>query len=369
MPAALTRDNLSATTTYIPFRFVDAYHANFAALWSSPISNNPHPYDALTPDVLLDAVESNGFLCDGSFLALNSYENRVYQVGIEDGEPLIAKFYRPGRWPVAAIQEEHDFSSELTEHEIPVVCPLANRDGETLFEFAGFRFALFPRQGGYWPELNKHEDRLQFGRLMGRIHAIGANQPFVHRPNISIEDFGAASRDWLLENNFIPEHLLQAYQTLTDELLLQIKQAWQRAGDFQNIRLHGDCHAGNILWTDDGPHFVDLDDCRMGPAVQDLWMLLSGERDEKAIQLEDFLEGYTEFHDFEARELNLIEALRTLRLMHYAAWLGRRWQDPAFPRHFPWFNESRYWEEHILTLREQAAAMNEPPLQWGQFGI
>ncbi len=350
-----------------------AYYASFATVWSQPISNkqstNEHPYNALTPDVLLDAVESCGFFCDGSFLALNSYENRVYQVGIEDEKPLIAKFYRPGRWSIEAIQEEHDFSLALAEQEIPVVTPIANDQQQTLFHFEGFHFALFPRQGGYWPELNNEEDRLQFGRLMGRIHAIGAIQPFAHRPVLTIKDFGTDSRNWLLENDFIPEHLLNAYQTLTDDLLVQIQSAWDLAGDFQSIRLHGDCHAGNILWTDDGPHFVDLDDCRMGPAIQDLWMLLSGERDEMTIQLEDFLEGYSEFYDFDARELNLIEALRTLRLIHYSAWLGRRWQDPAFPRHFPWFSEPRYWEEHVLTLREQAAAMNEPALPWGQFGL
>jgi len=333
------------------------------------ITTSLHPYDSLTPDVLLDAVESCGFLCDGTFLALNSYENRVYQVGIEDEKPLIGKFYRPGRWSVEAILEEHEFSLALVEHEIPVVSPLINDAGKTLFEYAGFHFALFPRQGGHWPEMNNDEDRLQFGRLMGRIHGVGAARPFEHRPALTIEDFGTGSRDWLLEHGFIPGHLLVAYQSLTDDLLDQIRQAWERAGDFSVIRLHGDCHPGNILWTSDGPHFVDLDDCRMGPAIQDLWMLLSGEREERTIQLEDFLEGYTEFHDFDPRELNLIEALRTLRLMHYAAWLARRWQDPTFPMHFPWFNEQRYWEDHILTLREQAAAMNEPVLAWGQFGM
>ncbi len=331
--------------------------------------NQAHPYEALTPDVLLDAVEAHGFLCDGSFLALNSYENRVYQVGIEDDKPVIAKFYRPGRWPTKAIQEEHDFSLSLEEHEIPVVTPIKNENGDTLFTYGDFQFALFPRQGGYWPELNDPDDRMQFGRLMGRIHAVGSTTSFDHRPTLNIETFGSTSRDYLLENDFIPSELLTAYETLTDDLLKQIANAYDRAGDIDLIRLHGDCHAGNILWTPDGPHFVDLDDCRMGPAIQDIWMLLSGERDEQTIQLEDYLEGYEEFHDFNPSELNLIEALRTLRLMHYAAWLARRWEDPAFPKNFPWFNEQRYWEEHILTLREQAAAMNEPPLQYGQFGI
>ena len=330
---------------------------------------NEHPYDALTPDVMLDAVESIGLLCDGSFLALNSYENRVYQVGIEEGVPVVAKFYRPERWTADAIREEHEFALSLQSQEIPVVAPMASPDGDTLLQHEGFLFAVFPRQGGHWPELSDPDDRIQFGRLMGRIHAVGATNDFNHRPTLTINNFGHEARDWLLQHDFIPAELLTAYQSLTDDLLVQVSECYQRAGDINIIRLHGDCHAGNILWTDDGPHFVDLDDCRMGPAVQDLWMLLSGERDEITIQLEDFLEGYTEFHDFNAAELNLIEALRTLRLIHYSAWLGRRWQDPAFPRNFPWFNEQRYWEEHILALREQAAAMNEAPLQWGQHGL
>jgi Ser/Thr protein kinase RdoA (MazF antagonist) len=327
-----------------------------------------HPYDTLTPDIMLDAVETLGLRCDGSFLALNSYENRVYQVGIEDSTPIVAKFYRPGRWPREAIQEEHDFTLALAEHEIPVVTPIVC-DNQSLHRFSNFLFAVFPRQGGYWPELNDPDDRLQFGRLMGRIHAVGACQSFKYRPTLTIENFGYEARDWLLEHQFIPAELLNAYTTLTDDLLHQIERSFRQVEKINNIRLHGDCHPGNILWTNDGPHFVDLDDCRMGPAIQDLWMLLSGEREDKSIQLEDYLEGYTEFHDFDAAELSLIEALRTLRLIHYAAWLGRRWHDPAFPRNFPWFNEQRYWEEHILTLREQAAAMDEAPLQWGQFGV
>ena len=327
-----------------------------------------HPYDVLTPDIMLDAVESLGFHCDGTFLALNSYENRVYQVGIEDSVPVIAKFYRPGRWSEQAIQEEHDFTLSLAEHELPVVTPIL-RDNRSLHQYADFLFAVFPRQGGYWPELNNSDDRMQFGRLMARIHAIGASQSFQHRPTLTIENFGRESRNWLLEQNFIPPELINAYSSLTDDLLKQIERSFQLAGKIAHIRLHGDCHAGNILWTSDGPHFVDLDDCRMGPAIQDLWMLLSGEREDRMIQLEDYLEGYTEFHDFNAAELSLIEPLRTLRLIHYAAWLGRRWHDPAFPRNFPWFNEQRYWEDHILTLREQAAAMDELPLQWGQYGL
>lgn len=331
--------------------------------------NESHPYEALTPDVLLDAIEAQGFFCDGSFLALNSYENRVYQIGIEDGQPLIAKFYRPGRWSGDAILEEHGFALALAAQEIPLITPLGDDKGQTLFSHEGFLFALFPRQGGYWPELNNPDDRLQFGRLMGRIHAVGSTTAFQHRPTLDITSFGITSRDYLLNTHMIPVELETAYQTLTDDLLKQINNCYERAGEINLIRLHGDCHAGNILWTPDGPHFVDLDDCRMGPAIQDIWMLLSGERHEQTVQLEDYLEGYTEFYDFNPAELHLIEALRTLRLMHYAAWLARRWADPAFPKNFPWFNEQRYWEEHILTLREQAAAMNEPPLPYGQFNL
>ncbi|TNF96047.1 MAG: serine/threonine protein kinase [Gammaproteobacteria bacterium] len=328
-----------------------------------------HPYATLTPDVLLDAIESCGFQCDGTFLALNSYENRVYQIGIEDKQPIIAKFYRPDRWSNDIIIEEHEFAHTLSEHEISVVPPLRDENGHTLFEFQKFRFALFPRQGGYWPELNNTDDRLQFGRLMGRLHAISKLSAFEYRPQLSIDHFGVSSRTYLLENDFIPEHLLPAYESLTLDLLTQIRDRWHAAERFDLIRLHGDCHAGNILWTDEGPHFVDLDDCCMGPAIQDIWMLLSGEHDERIIQLEDYLEGYTEFCDFNPRELHLIEALRTLRMMHYSAWLARRWCDLAFPKHFPWFNTQRYWEDHVLSLREQAAAMNEAPLPWGQYGL
>ncbi len=321
-----------------------------------------HPYEALTPDAVLNALEAEGFVCDGRLLALNSYENRVYQVGIEDGAPVVVKFYRPGRWSDAAILEEHGFALELAGHEIPVVAPLADAGGRTLFEHAGFRFAVFPRRGGRWPELDNADNRLWLGRFIGRIHAVGETRPFEHRPTLTIESFGEASVRYLREHDFIPDHLHAAYDSLTADLLVQIRAAFERAGPVASLRLHGDCHPGNILWTDDGPHFVDLDDARMGPAVQDLWMLLSGERAERTIQLGDVLEGYEEFRDFDPRELHLVEALRTLRLLHYSAWLARRWDDPAFPRSFPWFNTHRYWEEQVLSLREQAAALSEPPL-------
>ncbi len=318
-------------------------------------------YAALTPELLLDAVDSCGHCSDGSLLALNSYENRVYQVGIEDQAPLIAKFYRPGRWSDDAILEEHSFALELAEQEIPIVAPLVS-DGKTLHQHKGFRFSLYPRQGGHWPELNSQDEREWMGRFIARIHATGAAGRFQHRPAIDIESFGVIPSRYLLENEFIPPHIETAYETLSRDLLNQVGDIFESTGNTSQIRLHGDCHPGNILWTDDGPHFVDLDDCRTGPAIQDLWMLLSGDRHEMQSQLIDIMEGYLQFHDFDHRELRLIEPLRTLRIIHYAGWLAKRWKDPAFPMAFPWFNTARYWEEHVLALREQAGALNEPSI-------
>jgi len=327
----------------------------------STANQSPTDYAGLTPDTLLDAVEECGYQSDGRFIALNSYENRVYQVGIEDDVPVIAKFYRPCRWSNEAIREEHDFAIELAAQEIPVVPPLLI-NASTLHTHKGYRFALYRRHGGHWPELGTQGEREWIGRFIARIHAVGATQKFDHRPQLDIESFGHASVCFLLEQGFIPSHIETAYRTLTEDLLQQISSAYNNAGDIQKIRLHGDCHPGNILWTDDGPHFVDLDDCRTGPAIQDIWMLISGDRHEMQTQLIDIIEGYLQFHDFDHRELLLIEPLRTLRILHYAAWLARRWEDPAFPRAFPWFNTARYWEDHILALREQASLMNEPAL-------
>lgn len=320
-----------------------------------------HSYARLTPDLILAAVEHYGYACNGHLLALNSYENRVYQIGLEDGAFLVAKFYRPERWSDEAILEEHAFAQELVDHQIPVVAPLSQQ-GETLHEQAGFRFAIFPRRGGRWPELDDPDKLLWLGRYLGRLHRVAQSQPFLHRPALTIDSFGTQSVEYLLTRDFLPGHLLPAYETLCRDLLEQIASAYQRAGQIKLIRTHGDCHPGNILWTDHGPHFVDLDDCRMAPAIQDLWMLLSGNHQEQSKALNEILEGYREFSDFDARELHLIEALRTLRMMHYAAWLARRRDDPAFQQAFPWFGTDKYWEEHILSLREQAAALNEPTL-------
>ncbi len=324
------------------------------------------PYAALTPACLLDAVEASGQRCDGRLAALNSYENRVYQVWLESGESLIAKFYRPQRWSRAAILEEHAFALELAQAELPVVAPLAFK-GRTLQEHAGFMLALYPRQGGRTPEFEDKETLRWLGRFIARIHAIGALTEFEHRPEISVEEFGVVPVRYVLDNNFVPADLRVAYESTALDVLARVRQRWQQGGGgrgYYSLRLHGDCHAGNILWTDAGPHFVDLDDARMGPAVQDLWMWLGGERDAQQQQLAAILEGYREFFDFDPRELALIEPLRTLRMLHYAGWLARRWDDPAFPRSFPFFNTQRYWQDHILALREQAAALDEPPLEW-----
>ncbi|MCP3671716.1 MAG: serine/threonine protein kinase [Gammaproteobacteria bacterium] len=320
------------------------------------------PYSGLTPDTIITALESCGFHPDGSMLALNSYENRVYQIGQEDALPLVAKFYRPGRWSDAAIQEEHEFSLSLAAEEIPVVAPLQDAEGNTLHSHAGYRFSLSPRQGGRWPDLDDPDDLMWAGRLMARIHQLGASQPFEHRPSLNPQEMGSDSAHYLLENNFVPIELESRYRQTTEELQQIIDSSFDSAGPYQQIRLHGDCHPGNILWTDNGPHFVDLDDCRNGPAIQDLWMLLSGERNEMAMQLSYLREGYEMFRPLNPAEVHLIEPLRTLRIIHYAAWLARRWDDPAFPAAFPWFNTNQYWQDHIATLAQQRAAMENPPL-------
>lgn len=326
------------------------------------MKDSQHPYEHLTPDVIIAAVESLGHVCDRRILALNSYENRVYQVGIEGQAPVIAKFYRPGRWEEVAIREEHGFALELAAAEIPVVPPHVH-DGRTLFEHAGFRFALFERKGGRWPELGSRTEREWMGRFIGRLHMVGRKQRFRHRDRLDVGRLGEDSRNFLLDEGWIPPHLEEAYDSLTNDLLEQIYVAFDAAHGMNELRLHGDCHRGNVLWTDAGPHFVDLDDCITGPALQDLWMLLSGTRAEMSEQLTQLLEGYTHFCSFDRSELVLTESLRTLRMIHYAAWLARRWSDPAFPHAFPWFQEPRYWENHVLALREQMAAIAEGPLE------
>ena len=323
---------------------------------------NEHPYDRLTPDAVISAVESAGYRCDARLLALNSYENRVYQVGIEDEVPLVAKFYRPQRWTEAQIREEHSFSFELRDADISVVAPLVDAHGDSLHCYDDFLFALFTRRGGYPPELDNPDNLIVLGRTLGRIHSVGRAKAFEYRPTMTVQRMLADSREFLLAH-FIPTSLEPAYSSLTADLLAIVTDVFGEVPQTSMIRVHGDCHVGNILWRDDCAHFVDLDDCCMAPAMQDLWMFLSGERHDKQLQLSELIEGYSEFCDFEPRQLRWLESLRTMRLVHYAAWLGRRWQDPAFPHSFTWFNTERYWAEHILELREQMSALQEEPLQ------
>ena len=327
----------------------------------APAPGGGHPYDALKPEVVLDAVDSLGLVTDGRLLPLNSYENRVYQVGIDEAQPLIAKFYRPERWTDAQILEEHTFALELAASEIPMVPPL-ERDGETLFEFQGFRFAIFPRRGGHAPELDNHEHLEWLGRFLARIHAVGAARPFKERPALTDTSVARSSLAFLRDGDWLPSYLAENFVQAAEQILDRCDTALDNS-HATAIRLHGDCHPGNILWTDHGPHFVDLDDCITGPAIQDLWMLLSGERLEREQQLWTLLDGYEEFHDFDPAEIQLIEPLRGLRMINFIAWLAKRWDDPAFPPAFPWFDTPKYWEEQLNNLREQCDALAEPSLR------
>ena len=320
------------------------------------------PYAGLTPDLVIQAVERAGFVPDGRVLALNSYENRVYQVGLEDALPLVAKFYRPRRWTRAAILEEHAFALELAAAEIPVVAPLVI-GGETLLEADGYPYALYPRRGGRWPDLDTTDDRVLMGRFLGRMHRVGATARFLHRPSLDVEAMAVGSAEFVLDGDWLPDYQVERYAAVTEALADGIRLAFAAAEPIRRVRIHGDCHRGNILWTEQGPHFVDLDDCMTGPAVQDVWMLLAGSRDEMSRQLADLVEGYEQFQPFDRVEIGLVEALRALRMIHYAAWLARRWHDPAFPRAFPWFAGSRYWDEHVRQLTEQLEALDEPPLR------
>jgi len=318
-------------------------------------------YD-LGPEQVLQAVESVGFACSGHQLGLNSYENRVYQIGLENDQAIVAKFYRPQRWSDAAIMEEHVFTLELEALDIPVVAPLCI-DGNSLFRFGAHRFSLYPLKAGRAPDLECHMHLQQLGRFIGRIHALGATRHFDCRPELNVQTFGDDAYELLMENGFIPPELEKAYETLAEDVLDMVEARFS-SFDPHYIRLHGDAHPGNILWKNHAPYILDFDDARMGPAIQDLWMFLSGDRSQMTATLDTLLTAYSQFHEFDGRELYLIEPLRTLRMMHHAAWLAQRWDDPAFKRAFPWFNSQQYWEEHILTLREQAAAMQEEALQW-----
>lgn len=321
-----------------------------------------HPYEKLTPDLVIRAVESLGYETDARIFGLNSYENRVYQVGLSDERSLVVKFYRPGRWTLDQILEEHQFSKELAALEIPVIPPITLAE-QSVFEFEGFQLAVFPLFIGRPLELDNFANLLVMGRFIGRIHSVGTEANFAKRFEINIDRFAKQSREFLLNNDFIPRDLTVAYETLSQDLIYKMESCFCNHGVIKKLRIHGDCHPGNILWKDNAPNFVDFDDTVNGPAVQDLWMMLSGSRDQKQAQLFELLKGYNEFFHFPVAELSLIESLRTLRMMNYSAWLARRWGDPAFPRNFPWFNSNRYWSEHILQLREQLSALDEPPLE------
>ena len=340
-------------------------------------SSDLHPFETLTPDRVLDALQAVGLRGDGRLTALSSYENRVYQVQLEDGSAVVAKFYRPQRWSDAQIQEEHAFSRELMAAEVPVVGPML-LEGQSLHHFDGFAFSVSPRRGGRAPEFDDTEVLEWIGRFLARLHTVGARQPFVARPSIDVATFAIEPRDWLLANERIPLDVQSAWERRASEAIEVIAAcpvigsalAAGRTDPIRRIRLHGDCHPGNILWTPadapaaagPGPHFVDLDDARSGPAVQDLWMLTSGDRAQRSRQLGALVDGYEQFREFDRRELALIEPLRTLRLMHYSAWLARRWDDPIFPINFPWFGSSDYWKDQVLMLEEQLEAMQEDPL-------
>ena len=338
-----------------------------------------HPFENLSPDLVMDALDSVGLRCDGRIQGLSSYENRVYQLRLEDGQSVVAKFYRPERWSDAQITEEHIFAAELMAEDVPVVGPL-HLQGSTLHHFGGFAFSVSPRRGGRAPELDEAEVLEWIGRFLARLHNVGAARPFVVRPALDLAGFGLASRDWLLSHHMVPmdvQTLWASTCTLALDLVAQHAVLAPKGAlgatakdDIRSLRLHGDCHPGNILWTPvdapteagPGPHFVDLDDARSGPAVQDLWMLLSGDRAQQTRQLGILVDGYELFREFDRRELSLIEPLRTLRLIHYSAWLARRWDDPAFPINFPWFGSSDYWNGQIQILQDQIEAMQEPAL-------
>jgi Ser/Thr protein kinase RdoA (MazF antagonist) len=321
------------------------------------------PFTGLSPEVVLDAAASVGLQVDGRLFALNSYENRVYQLGSTDGM-LVLKFYRPARWSDAQIDEEHVFTEEMAAAELPVAAPV-RLEGRTLFKYREFRFAAFPWMAGRAPELDAPEARQIFGRTLARMHQIGARQPFLVRPKLGVRRLGWEAREQVLSGELLPEYLHARYESVSATLLERVEQTFHEAGDVRDIRIHGDCHMGNLLWNERGPVLVDLDDCAMGPRVQDLWMMLAGSGSEQQRQWSELLEGYAQFADFDFREVRLIEALRALRMLHHAAWVSHRWLDPAFPRAFPWLGEARYWEGYLRDLIEQVEVIEDPPLLRG----
>ncbi|WP_148863468.1 serine/threonine protein kinase [Marinobacter fonticola] len=327
-----------------------------------------HPYDALTPDVLLDAMEDAGFVINGRLFPLNSYENRVYQVGIEDSPSVIAKFYRPDRWSRAQIAEEHDFSHELEAAEVPVVAPMKLANGDSIAEHQGFYFAVFPQRGGQAPDTSEPDMLWRLGQWLGQLHNLGAQRPFQERPSMDLVAGAEKNARYLTDSGLIPRDLRPAWDSLIPDLISHCRARVDEAGPVDTLRLHGDCHAGNILVRDEHMLFVDMDDCRQGPAVQDLWLLLNGDEREQSLQFSELLEGYETFREFNRRERFLIEPLRCYRQLSHAAWLARRWDDPAFPKFFPWFAQPRFWSDQVLALREQLAALQASPINLsGQY--
>lgn len=316
-------------------------------------------FSGLGPDLILDAIESLGIRVESGLLALNSYENRVYQFIAEDKKRYVAKFYRPLRWTALQIQEEHSFSHELASHEIPVVAPIVI-NGTSLHQFQDYYFAVFPSVGGRQFEVDNLDHLEWMGRFIGRIHAVAKSCLFATRPTFSVDEHLLEPMAQLKNSELIPDYLHTAFFAILEPVVNKTVGLYSKV-KAEHIRLHGDCHPGNILWRD-GPTFVDLDDCRNGPAIQDLWMMLSGDRQQQTIQLDTLVEAYSEFTEFDKRQLSLIEPLRAMRMVHYMAWLNKRWQDPAFPQAFPWFAEGKYWEQQILALKEQLSALQEPPL-------
>jgi len=323
-------------------------------------------FSALSPDLIIDGLESAGFTVDSGLLALNSYENRVYQFHDDNLVKYVTKFYRPERWQLTQINEEHDFSFELEEQELPIVAPL-KINGKSLFEYQGYHFAVFPCRGGRIFEVDNLDQLEWMGRFIARIHAVSSQNDFQCRPSFNTDEMLLQARETIIASNYVPKSLLTPFLTILDQVIAVATEQYLPAQHMTQIRLHGDCHAGNILWRDEGPHFVDLDDCRTGPAIQDLWMMLSGDRQQQLLQLDTLLMGYEEFFTFENDQLLLIESLRTMRVVNYMAWLCKRWQDPAFPQNFPWFNTEKYWEQQILMLKEQMSALQQPPLSLNTF--
>ena len=336
----------------------------------TPEAPSPHPFEQLTPAMVMDALSSVGLWADGRLTPLNSFENRVYLAHLDEPAEghtaVVLKFYRPERWSDAQIEEEHQFALELAADEVPVVPPLVLED-RTLHHHEGFRFSVSPRRGGRRPELDDPDVLEWTGRFIARLHNVGARSPFAQRPTLSLAQHGQATVDWLVHNEAMPLDVQSRWHDTVCQALKTIAQMAPELGNnAHHLRLHGDCHPGNVLWTPsgqpgEGPHFVDLDDALTGPAVQDLWMLLpGGDRQDQLYKLSALLDGYTQVRPFPLQQLRWIEPLRTLRLIHYSGWLARRWGDPAFPANFPWFGSSAYWLDQIQVLQEQIEGMLEP---------